>query len=52
MKFEQTTTIGRTSAGKRIFFIKLPWIIRTFDDSKEEEENQTQGNTPQKRKRE
>jgi len=52
IKLLVTTTIGRISVGKSIFFIRFPWATSTLADSKEDAENHTcQGRTPQKRKR-
>ena len=51
MKLLVTVTRGRISAGKRIFLIRLPLIMRVLADSMDDEVNQTQGRIPQKRKR-
>ena len=48
--FASTVTIGSTSAGKSTFLIRLPPPIRTFDDSRTDEENQVHGRMPQNRK--
>ena len=38
--------MGRTSAGKRIFLIRFPPVMRTVDDSRTEELNHVQGRIP------
>src|SRR3954468_7329076 len=48
--FDNTVTIGRISAGKSTFLIRLPPEISTPDDSRSEDENHVQGSRPQKRK--
>jgi hypothetical protein len=51
IKLLVTTTIGKISVGNSIFFIRFPWVIKTFADSKDEATNQTcQGRTPQNKK--
>jgi len=46
MKFEVTETMGRTSAGKRIFLMRLPLTIRTLAESFNDDENHVQGRIP------
>ncbi len=48
--FDSTVTIGRISAGKSTFLIRLPPEMSTPDDSSSDEENQVHGSRPQNRK--
>ena len=48
--FDNTVTMGRTSAGKSTFLMRLPPEISTPDDSSSEDENHVHGSSPQKRK--
>jgi hypothetical protein len=48
--FASTATIGRISAGKSTFLIRLPPEMRTFDDSASDDENHVHGRMPQNMK--
>jgi hypothetical protein len=50
-RFASTVTVGRTSAGKSTFLIRLPLAMMTPEDSASEPWSQVQGRMPQKRKR-
>src|SRR6476620_7386496 len=45
--FASTLTIGRISAGKSTFLIRLPPEMRTPADSESDDENQVHGRMPQ-----